>query len=109
MRDLTDYIYDSTPYHRAVGYYLSKAAISILNESYGGGGQPTADQHGDRVLYARTILSGDYDILPAAIAVATNATIKGKIEAGTDYSSDLEFVVNSIFDSLAGIDKGVAA
>ncbi len=85
-------------FQRKVKYYMQKAAIAILGED------SETTGHTERVAYASKILSGEASVLEFSVGVVTNTTIAGKIDAGTDYDSDLEFVVNSMFNDFAGYD-----
>ena len=80
-------------YQDKVRYFLVKAAIAVMAED------GATDNHAARVLFAQKCLAGTASVASYALGVSTNATIKGKIDAGTDYDSDLEFVVNSMFDA----------
>lgn len=77
---------------------MQKAAIAILGEEGSTAG------HAERVVYAKEILAGTASVYEFAVGVVTNSTIAGKIDAETDYDSDLEFVVNSMINDFAGYD-----
>ena len=79
-----------------VKFYVVKAAIAVMAEA------GTVEGHTERVAFAEKVLAGAASMAMYALGVSTNATIKTKIDAGTDYDSDLEFVVNSLFDAYAG-------
>lgn len=88
----------NTGKHRAaVKYYTIKAAVAIMAEDAG------TESHAERVVYANMVLSGAASVDEYAIAVATNSTVLGKILADQPYDSDLEFVVNSLFNAFAGV------
>jgi len=79
-----------------VRFYVVKAAIAVMTEA------STVDFHTERVAYATKVLNNTASISAYALGVSTNPTIKAKIDAGTDYDADLEFVVNSLFTAFAG-------
>ena len=79
-----------------ISFYMTKAAIAVMAEL------DTTANHVNRVAYAEDILAADVSINAYAQGVSTNATIKTKIDNEEDYDSDLEFVVNSLFDAYAG-------
>jgi len=85
-------------FQQKIKYYMQKSAIAILGE------ESTTEGHTERVAYAKQILSGNASIYEYAVGVVTNSTIATKIDNGTDYDSDLEFVVNSMFNDFAGYD-----
>jgi hypothetical protein len=105
-QDLAELI-DSKPFRDRVNYYLTKAAIAVSNENYGGTGQPTAAEHTLRMAFGEKILMGSVNIREFCRGVITNSTIMQKFLAGENVYGDLEFVVNSIYDAFAGIDNGV--
>ena len=85
-----------------VNYYLNKAAIAVMAEA------ANTASHQNRVFYSRKILGGGINMQDIAIDVATNATIAAEAVLATtpDYAvpdSDIEFVVNSLFNALAGV------
>ena len=85
-------------FQRKVKYYMQKAAVAILGEDAQTAG------HAERIVYASKILSGEASVYEFSVGVVTNATIAGEIDAQTDFDSDLEFVVNSMFNDFAGYD-----
>lgn len=85
-------------FQRKVKYCMQKAAIAILGED----GATTG--HAERIAYAKKILNGEASVYEFAVGVVTNTTVSTKLDAGTDYDSDLEFVVNSMFNDFAGYD-----
>ena len=80
-----------------VKHEMQLAAIAIMAEA-----AETAN-HADRILYAKKILDGEASITEFCIGVLTNSTVKAHVIAGTDYTSDLAFVVQSMFNAFAGI------
>ena len=106
IQDLADLV-GSKLFQAKVQYYMTKAAVAVMAEAYGGTGQPTADEHLKRTDYAKKILSGEINITEYCRAVTTNSTITQKFLANQEFQSDLEYVVNSLYDAFAGIDKGV--
>ena len=84
-----------------VRYCCTKACIDIFGEEVGSG--LTAAQHKRRVELARyTLPAGP----PQGMywAVITNGTIQTKIDAAQSYDDDLQFVVHSVWDDVAGYD-----
>jgi len=79
-----------------VKFYVVKAAVAVMSEA------ESTDNHAARVVFAGKVLAGTSSMAMYALGVSTNATVKGKIDAGTDYDSDLEFVVNGLFNAYAG-------
>ena len=79
-----------------IRFFMVKAAISVMAEIN------TTDFHTERAAYAIKILSGTASVDAYALGVSANDTVKAKIDAETDYDSDLEFVVNSLFTAYAG-------
>lgn len=94
-------------FQERVKYYLTKAAIAVHAEAYGGTGQPTAAEHELRIAFAQEVLKGNYNIVEVCRGVMTNDTIRTKFLADDNIYGDIEFVVNSVFDAFAGVDKGV--
>lgn len=90
-----------------VGYKLISAAISVMNEDVG-----TA-HHVERVQYARSIIAGGMQsglFTNVAVMVLTNPAIAAEADTNTQPDlaipdSDIEFQVNSLFNSLAGISN----
>lgn len=94
-------------FQKEVKYYMQKAAIAVLGEPNGGSGQPSVQEHAERVAYAIGVLNGEADEYQYAIGVVTNATIKSEIDNNQSYSGDIEFVVNSMFSKFAGYDADI--
>ena len=88
--------YKDTGFKEKVHYYMVKAAVAVMAE------EATTDHHVKRVDLANIILRGSYSVESYALGVMTNTTVKAHIDAGTSYDSDLEFVVNSLFNAYAG-------
>ena len=84
-------------FQNKVKYEMQKAAIAVMSESAATTG------HADRVVFAKKILAGEANVKEFCIGVLTNATIKGHVDADTDYTSDLAFTVSSMFNAFAGI------
>jgi len=80
-----------------VKFEMQLAAIAIMAEA-----AETAN-HADRIIYAKKILDGEASITEFCIGVLTNSTVKAHVVAGTDYTSDLAFIVQSMFNAFAGI------
>lgn len=74
-----------------------KAAIAVMNES------SATPNHLERVAFARTILTGGLYSEMAVFAVLSNPVIQQKLEDGISIDGDLEFVINSIYNAMAGI------
>ena len=71
------------------------AAVAVTTEN------PTTENHAERMLFAKKILYGEISTYHLAYAVLTNPTIQAKIEAGEDYDGDLDYIVDSVYDSFA--------
>lgn len=83
---------------QCVEYFMVKAAIAVMNED------PGTASHAERVNYSRNILRGSVSVRDLTVGVTTNATIGAAIDAATPVSdSDLEFVINSLFNAYAGV------
>ena len=80
-----------------VKYEMQAAAIAVMAES-----AETAS-HTERVAYAKTILTGTASVKEFAIGILTNSTIKTKVEADQDYTSDLTYVTSTLFNAFAGV------
>ena len=83
-----------------VKYALTSAAISVYNEASSSTG------HTARVAYASSVIGGNYNLHPAAIAILTNTTIAAEATLSSipDFGipdSDMQFAVNSLWDALA--------
>lgn len=85
--------------HEKLNYYLTAAAIAVMAE------EDTHDNHTNRQAYAKTILRGQADIYQVALAVVSNLTVSGKIEADEDYDSDIAYVITTIFDAFANAES----
>ncbi|MEA1877352.1 MAG: hypothetical protein U9N86_10850 [Bacteroidota bacterium] len=93
--DNANYYLDSD-FQDKVKFYMVKAAIAVMAELN------TTDFHAERVAFAGKVLNNTASLDAYALGVSVNSTIKSKIDAGTDYDSDLEFVVNSLFTAYSG-------
>lgn len=83
-------------------YALTDAAVNVMAES-----NETAS-HQQRVNYARQVIAGSINVLQLAFTVLTNSTIaaEANVQTTPDYAipdSDIQFAVNSLFNTLAGI------
>ena len=85
-------------------YALEVAAVNVMAESGSTAG------HVQRVAYATNVLAGNVNTYVLALAVLSNSTIASEATIaslpGASSSvpdSDLQFSVNSIFSSLAGV------
>lgn len=96
MSDYWSY-YQNKEFNDKVKYEMQKAAIAVMAEDAG-----TAN-HTERVTYANKILTGEASIKEMCIGVLTNATVKGHVMGDTDYTSDLAYTVQSLYDAFAGI------
>jgi hypothetical protein len=92
---------DNGDFSSRVRHFLTKAAVSVMSEV---GSTPS---HAERVIYAKKVLDGTASVAQASRAVVTNATIQAAIQLGAaDFGvvdGDIEFVVNSLFNALAGV------
>ena len=84
-------------FQNKIRFYLIKAAVSIMNEA------GSTANHQKRVDYAQEVLAGSVNLDDYCRAVLQNATIQGKVDAGTDYDGDLEFAINENFNAFAGV------
>ena len=85
-----------------VNFALVTAAINVMTESN------QTEKHGNRVDFARNVINGTLPILPYAISVGTSPAIAAEAVLATtpDYAipdADIQFTVNSMFNSFAGI------
>lgn len=96
---MADYwkIHNNDEFRMKVEHEMIAAAIATMAEDDATAG------HAERVAYAQTILDGSASVQQMAKGVATNATIKTHLSNATDYTSDLAFVVNSLFNAYAGV------
>ena len=90
-------IHNQDEFRMKVEHEMITAAIAVMAE------EDTTEGHALRVEYAQTILDGTASVQQMAKGVATNASIKTHISNQTDYTSDLAFVVNSLFNAYAGV------
>lgn len=88
--------YKDQAFREKVLFYLVKAAIAVMAED------ASVDYHAQRVDFARQVLCNGASLDMYSLGVLANPTIKGKVDAGESYNSDLEFVVNSLFTAYAG-------
>ena len=82
-------------FQNRVKYFLQKASIAVMAEAV------ITVGHTLRLVYAGKVLAGTASESEATIAVLTNGTIATAGFNATD--NDLEFVVNSLFNALAGV------
>lgn len=84
-----------------IRYHLTKAAVDAMAEA------AITTGHTLRVAYAGKVLDGTADFAGATIGVLTNTTIAAAITpTAADFGiadTDLPFVVNSLFNALAGV------
>ena len=86
---------ESKEAQRKIRYYFAKAAVAVVAEDGG------TTNHAERMVFAGDILYGTIADKTLTWPIMTNATIAGKIASDTDYTSDIEFVVNSMYDAFA--------
>ena len=98
MADYWEYQNNKT-FKGKVKYEMQTAAIAVMAEA-----ADTAN-HAERVVYAKKILSGEASTQEFCIGVLTNSTIKAHVAANTDYTSDLAFVVSSIYNAFAEVSN----
>ena len=90
-----------------VQYCMIKAAVDILGEAYGGGGQPTTAEHALRIAYAGEVLAGNADVWRYALAVSSDWAVGPAIDNDTEPTdAQLQAAVNSLFSDFAGYDEG---
>ena len=96
---MADYwsFYKTDEFKEKVNWEMQAAAIAVMSEDN------TITSHTERVAYAESILDGSANVSEFALGVSTNTTIKAHIIDDTDYTSDLAFVVSSMFNAFAGI------
>ena len=80
-----------------VKYEMQTAAIAIMAEA------ATTDNHAERIIYAKSILDGSASVKEFCIGVLTNSNVKAKVIADEDYTSDLAYVISTLFNAFAGI------
>ena len=84
-----------------VAFFVTKAGVAVMNES-----NATAN-HADRVAFAEKVFVGDYDLTQYTYSVLSNPTILAALDVSENdlglADSDIEFVVNSVFDAFAGV------
>lgn len=90
-----------TDFQNRICYALYSAAVAVYAEDAGTVG------HAARIVFAKKVLTGQYDILSAANAVLTNPTIAAGANPdgknGNNISDgDMQFSMNSIYNGLAG-------
>lgn len=81
-----------------VKYEMQKYALAVKAE------ETSVEYHAERSLYADKILTGEANIFEFCLAITTNTTIKGQIEADQDCTSDLAYCTGQIFNAFAGIN-----
>ena len=86
---------DDLDFQKKCKLLFIKAAVAVASED------ETTANHAARLAFAKQVLYGTISSVQLAYAVLTNTTIQGKINADEDYDSDLEYVVNSVYDSFA--------
>lgn len=87
-----------------VQYAMSVAAVNVYAES------PTTQGHAARAALAVRVLNGNFALVSACYGVLTNSTIaaeatipsSGPPAGNTIPDTDIQFAVNSIWNSLAG-------
>lgn len=93
-------IAQQSEFQNRVRYALFLAAGNAFTED---GGTPN---HATRAAFASKVFNGQYDLLSAAMGVLTNPTIASGADAaisGNGISDgDLQFSMNSIYETLAG-------
>ena len=81
-------------FHLRVEYYLVKAAIAITTEA------TNTPLHAERLALAKLILASEGSHTGRfALAVVTNATVLAAANHAAVPDGDIEFVVNSIYNS----------
>jgi len=83
-------------FQKQVQYFLTKAAIAIINED------AATTHHTERLIFSKGILANTVSLYQFYIGVTTNPTIAATISSGSDVSdTDIEFTVNSLIDAYA--------
>jgi hypothetical protein len=98
MADYWKY-HNNSEFEGKVKHEMQTAAIAVMAEDAQTAG------HALRVEYAKSILDGSASVTEMAIGVLTNATVKTHVTNDTDYTSDLAFVVQSLFNAYAGVSN----
>lgn len=86
-----------------VNHFFYKAAVAIMAEP------ATTPHHAERAALANHILQGGFNVNTGVVAVLTNPAIEAKLSANQSADGDLEFVVNSLYNAMAGIHAGTIA
>jgi hypothetical protein len=88
-------------FQRRVNYFVVKAAVAVMNED------PLTANHTERVAFANSVFVSDYNLEQYTNSILANPTIMSGLtvsDAGNGVTdSDLEFVVNSVYDAFAGV------
>ena len=102
----SSYLADSEDFRRRVEIALLNAVKDVMAEN------PTITNHGERVVYAKKVISDPTnETLKAIKLVITNTSISSSSSLDknlgryttTATDSDIQFTVNSLFNALAGI------
>ncbi len=88
--------YKDIGFRDKVMFYLTKAAIAVMAE------EASVEHHEKRVEFAKQVFRNGFSLDNYALGVMTNTTIKGHVDSGSSYDTDLEFTVNSLFTAYAG-------
>lgn len=84
-----------------VALFVTKASVAVMNEDN------TTTNHTERAAFSIKVFVSDYDLIQYTYAVLSNSTILSGLditEADLNVNdSDIEFVVNSVFDAFAGV------
>jgi hypothetical protein len=88
-------------FQQRINYAMMTAAIAIYNES------PGTTGHSARLAFAKLVIAGSYNMVEAALAILTNATIASEATMvptpGANIpDADIQFSANSVWNALAG-------
>lgn len=91
-----------TGFEARIDYAMMVAAAQIAAED------PGTASHDIRKAFAAKVIAGNYSIARAALAVLTNSTIAADTSTSpspgsTIPDSDIQFAVNSLWNTLAGV------
>lgn len=92
-------------FQRRIRYCLVKTAMAVLAESINTAG------HADRVVYAKKIIGGGYDVIAAGLAVLTDTNLKasGNLSNQDTFGlndTEVQTAVDLQFSALAGVESG---
>lgn len=89
-------------FQNRVSYAMTVAAVNVYAESTGTAGHPA------RLIFAKNVFAGNYNLTSACQMVLTNATIAAEANVLTTPGfaipdSDIQFTVNSLWNDFSGV------